>query len=85
MAIVLPDGILTNSSFQYVRDFIIENSQILAVVTLPQFAFTHFGAAVKSFWYFLDKRERKKSNKLSRIYGNGRAHRLRRDRQKRRN
>ena len=31
-AIVLPDGILTNSSSQYVRDFILEKFQLLAVV-----------------------------------------------------
>ncbi len=57
MAIVLPDGILTNSSLQYVRDFIMERSQILAIVSLPQFAFTHFGAGVKSSLLFLRKKE----------------------------
>ncbi|MBI4721826.1 MAG: SAM-dependent DNA methyltransferase [Candidatus Stahlbacteria bacterium] len=56
MAIVLPDGILTNSSLQYVRDFIMEKTQILAVVSLPQFAFTHFGAGVKSSLVFLRKK-----------------------------
>ena len=56
MAIVLPDGILTNSSLQYVRDFIMEKTQILAVVSLPQFAFTHFGAGVKSSLLFLRKK-----------------------------
>ena len=57
IAIVLPDGILTNSSLQYVRDFIIEKSQILAIVSIPQFAFTHFGAGVKSSLVFLKKKE----------------------------
>ena len=56
MGIVLPDGILTNSSLQYVRDFIMERTQILAVVALPQFAFTHFGAGVKSSLVFLRKK-----------------------------
>jgi len=56
MGIVLPDGILTNSSLQYVRDFIMERTQILAVVSLPQFAFTHFGAGVKSSLVFLRKK-----------------------------
>ena len=62
MAIVLPDGILTNSSLQYVRDFIMERTQILAVISLPQFAFTHFGAGVKSSLVFL--RKKKESEKL---------------------
>jgi type I restriction enzyme M protein len=56
LAIVLPDGILTNSSLQYVRDFIMEQTQILAIVSLPQFAFTHFGAGVKSSLVFLRKK-----------------------------
>jgi type I restriction enzyme M protein len=57
IAIVLPDGILTNSSLQYVRNFLMDKSQILAVVSLPQFAFTHFGAGVKSSLVFLRKKK----------------------------
>lgn len=56
MAIVLPDGILTNSSLQYVRDFLMEKCQILGVVSLPVFAFSHFGAAVKSSLVFIRRR-----------------------------
>lgn len=55
-AIILPDGILTNSSMQYVRDFILEKFQLLAVVSLPQFAFAHFGAGVKASVIFVRKR-----------------------------
>jgi type I restriction enzyme M protein len=58
MAIVLPDGILTNSSLQYVRDFIMEHCQLLAVVSLPQFAFAHYGAGVKSSLVFLRKKDK---------------------------
>lgn len=55
-AIILPDGILTNSSSQYVRDFILERFQLLAVVSLPQCAFAHFGAGVKASILFVRKR-----------------------------
>ena len=55
-AIVLPDGILTNSSMQYVRDFILQKFQLLAVVSLPQCAFAHFGAGVKASVIFVRKR-----------------------------
>ncbi len=55
-AVILPDGILTNSSLQYVRDFILEKFQINAVVSLPQTAFAHFGAGVKASVVFLRKR-----------------------------
>ena len=55
LAIVLPDGILTNSSLQYVRDYIEQHFQILAVVSLPQDAFRHYGAGVKTSLLFLRK------------------------------
>ena len=55
LAIILPDGILTNSSLQYVRDYIERHFQILAVVSLPQIAFSHFGAGVKTSILFLRK------------------------------
>ena len=58
-AIVLPDGVLTNSSMQYVRDFILKKFQLLAVVSLPQTAFAHFGAGVKSSIIFVRKRKEK--------------------------
>lgn len=59
MAIVLPDGILTNSSLQYVRDYLMEKCQVLAVVSLPQFAFSHFGAGVKSSLVFVRRKGEK--------------------------
>jgi type I restriction enzyme M protein len=55
-AVVLPDGLLTNASLQGVRDWILERFKILAVISLPQFAFAHFGAGVKSSVLFLEKR-----------------------------
>src|SRR5690606_19374071 len=38
LAIVIPDGVLTNSSLQYVRDAIEEWYRIIAVVSMPQTA-----------------------------------------------
>lgn len=55
LAIVLPDGILTNSSLQYVRDNIEEWFRIVAVVSMPQDAFKANGAGVKSSVLFLRK------------------------------
>lgn len=55
-AVVLPDGVLTNASLQYVRDFLLERFRVLAVVSLPQTAFSHYGAGVKSSLVFLRKR-----------------------------
>jgi type I restriction enzyme M protein len=55
LAVVIPDGILTNSSLQYVRDDIERKFRIVAVVSLPQTTFTHTGAGVKSSVLFLKK------------------------------
>lgn len=55
LAIVVPDGILTNSSSQYVRDWLIEKFRILAIVSLPQHTFAHVKAGVKSSVLFLKK------------------------------
>lgn len=55
LAIVIPDGILTNSSMQYVRDYISDTFRIVAVVSLPQTAFSANGAGVKSSVLFLKK------------------------------
>ncbi len=55
LAIVVPDGILTNSSLQYVRDGIEEKFRIVAVVSMPQTAFQATGAGVKSSVLFLKK------------------------------
>ena len=52
-AIVLPDGILTNSTLQGVRTWILDHFQLLAVVSLPQFAFSHYDAGVKTSLLFL--------------------------------
>lgn len=57
LAIVVPDGILTNSSLQYVRDWIEEKFRIVGVISLPQTAFQATGAGVKSSILFLKKHD----------------------------
>ena len=64
MAIVLPDGILTNSSMQYVRTQIEDWLRIVAVISLPQTAYTANGAGVKSSVLFLKKWGKEQTKKL---------------------
>ena len=64
LAIVIPDGILTNASLQYVRDWMMEKFRVLAVVSLPQTTFMSTGAGVKSSVLFLRKRTRRETEKL---------------------
>lgn len=65
LAIVVPDGILTNSSLQYVRDSIEEMFRIVAVISLPQTAFSATGAGVKSSVLFLRKHKNAQTEKIS--------------------
>jgi len=64
LAIVLPDGILTNSSLQNVRNKIEKWYRIVAVVSMPQTAFAHTGAGVKSSVLFLRKWSEKTTDKI---------------------
>lgn len=67
LAIVLPDGILTNSSLQYVRDGIEDKFRIIAVVSIPQTAFSATGAGVKSSVLFLRKYTAEQTRDIKRI------------------
>ena len=62
MGIVLPDGVLTNSSLQYVRDFIERKAKILVAVSLPRHAFVPSGSGVKASLIFLQKKKRENQN-----------------------
>ncbi len=64
LAIVLPDGVLTNSSMQYVRTQIEDWFRIVAVISMPQTAFTANGAGVKSSVLFLRKWKQEETNRL---------------------
>lgn len=64
LAIVIPDGILTNSTLQYVRDNVAEWFRIVAVVSLPQDAFKANDAGVKSSVLFLKKWTAAESQKI---------------------
>lgn len=64
LAIVIPDGILTSSSLQYVRDEIEDLFRIVAVISLPQTTFTHTGAGVKSSILFLKKHDARETKRI---------------------
>ncbi len=70
LAIVIPDGILTNSSSQYVRDDIEEKFRIVAVISLPQTAFMSTGAGVKSSVLFLRKYDSATTERIKSIKHN---------------
>jgi type I restriction enzyme M protein len=55
MGIVLPDGILSNSSMQWLRDYVEGRARLLAVVSLPHEVFASTGATVKTSLVFLQR------------------------------
>ena len=61
---MIPDGILTNASLQYVRAQIEEDFRLVALVSMPQTAFSANGAGVKSSVMILRKYTEDKSEEL---------------------
>lgn len=55
VAIIIPDGILSNSNAHYVRDFISSKSKVEAVVSLPRDTFKQAGTSAKTSILFLRK------------------------------
>lgn len=70
LAAVLPDGILTNSSLQYVRDAIEDWYRLVAVISMPQTAFSATGAGVKSSVLFVKKYKKVHTIKLQNLKEN---------------
>lgn len=64
MAIVLPDGILTNITLRYVREFIKQRVRIIGIVSLPQETFVPHGAGSKTSVLFLQKLPFSELNRL---------------------
>ena len=46
--VVVPDGVLSNPSDKHVRKYMLENFHILAIVTLPPFAFRKAGSGMRT-------------------------------------
>lgn len=55
IAIIIPDGILSNSNLYYVRQYIANNARVEAIVSLPRDAFKHVGTSAKTSILFLKK------------------------------
>ncbi len=55
MAIVLPDGVLSNRNTQHVRDWLINHAVVRAIISLPVETFSPFGANIKTSIMLLRK------------------------------
>ncbi len=64
MGVVVPDGILTNVTLEYVREFLRNNCRILGVVSLPVETFIPHGTDSKTSILFLQKLSKEAIHKL---------------------
>jgi hypothetical protein len=55
IAVILPDGIFASMQTQYFRDWLLEQGQMLAIVSLPRQVFTGVGANAKTSILFFRK------------------------------
>lgn len=62
IAIIIPDGILTNSNSHFVREFIAEKTKVEAIISLPRGAFKRAGTNAKTSILFLTKQQPKTPN-----------------------
>lgn len=66
MGIVLPDGILNNSSLAWLRDYVIGRARLLAIVSVPHEVFQSAKATVKTSLVFLQRLTVEESEQLAR-------------------
>lgn len=66
IAIIIPDGILTNSNSHYVREFIANRTKVEAIVSLPRETFKNVGTNAKTSILFL--RKLREGEKISQNY-----------------
>ncbi|MHB1276567.1 MAG: N-6 DNA methylase [Candidatus Humimicrobiaceae bacterium] len=66
IVIIIPDGILTNSNSNYVREFVSKRTKVEAIISLPRNTFKDAGTNAKTSILFL--RKLKESEKSEREY-----------------
>lgn len=74
LGIVLPDPVLSNPSLDFVREFILKNTKIIAVISLPQFAFRPVGSGMKTSLLFIEKKDKENDNRDYTIFMGGVEH-----------
>lgn len=62
IGIVLPESILMNTTYQYVRDWLDKNVTIDAIFKMPNFAFSPSGAGISTSLVFMTRKKPTKTN-----------------------
>jgi hypothetical protein len=67
IAIILPDGVFSNATLQYFRNWLLTQAQILAILSLPRSVFTYAGANAKTSILFMRKYDKSKNERFERF------------------
>ena len=68
LAIVVPDGVLSNITLKYVRDFVDQNAIWKAIISLPQETFVPYGSGMKTSLLFLQKKDLEGELKQGKVF-----------------
>jgi type I restriction enzyme M protein len=71
IVIVLPDGTLSNPQYQYAREFILKNTKVLHIISLPRNIFEQTSA--KTSILILEKRDRVNQNYFAELHDLGKT------------
>jgi type I restriction enzyme M protein len=71
IVIVLPDGILSNPQYQYVREFILKNTKVLHITSLPRNIFEQTSA--KTSILILEKQDKTNLNYFAELHDLGKT------------
>lgn len=66
IVIVLPDGIISNPQYQYVREFILKNTKVLHIINLPRNVFE--ATSAKTSILILEKQKRDDLSYIAKLY-----------------
>ena len=66
--IVLPESIITNKNTKYVREWLLDKTQINSIVSLPLETFSPFGANIKTIVIFGTKKRAGQKNKKHKVF-----------------
>ncbi|MCY4046635.1 MAG: N-6 DNA methylase [Candidatus Dadabacteria bacterium] len=69
MGIVLPNGYFESPSLQYLRSYIKQVANIMAIVKLPEDAFIPYGTGVKTSLLFVEKKGKRNKKSSSVFFG----------------
>lgn len=68
MFIIIPEGIMSNPSYKYVREFIMKNADIKAIISLPTYTFVQSGVdTIKTVILYIEKFTEEKKSKVDKL------------------